>query len=501
MADLPKTDVAEYRREAAAARARLRDDPQRPRYHFLPPGNWMNDPNGLIQWRGRYHLFYQHNPHGPLWGNMHWGHAVSDDLVRWTDLPLALAPTPGSYDQDGVYSGCAVDNGGVPIIIYTGVRGRDQLVCLATGDDELLTWRKWAGNPVIPERPPGLDILQYRDPSVWREGNRWYMVHGAGITGVGGAALLYRSPDLVDWEYLGPIHTGDLHRREPVWTGSMWECPQLFPLGDKHILLVAVWHERALQYAAYTIGAFANGRFTPAREGILDAGLLYAPQTMRDGGGRRVLFGWLREGRGNEAMQAAGWSGVMSLPWILTLRDDGALGVAPAPELESLRGAHREYGALGIDRDADVPLPDVAGDCLELDAEFAPGDAREVGLTVRRTPGGEEETRIVYEPGSGGLVVDRARSSADPAVERAAPAATLALAPGEPLRLRVFLDRSVIEIFANERLALTERIYPTRADSLGVGLFARGGGARLRRLDAWRMGAIWPGDDGRADGV
>ncbi len=153
-------------------RERLRRDPHRPRYHFLPPAHWMNDPNGLIQWRGKYHLFYQHHPYGPLWANMHWGHAVSSDLVHWEHLPIALAPTPGSPDQDGVYSGCAVDNDGVPTIIYSGVRGKDQLVCLATadGDDEnLVTWRKWPGNPVIPERPANLDILQYRDPSVWRE--------------------------------------------------------------------------------------------------------------------------------------------------------------------------------------------------------------------------------------------------------------------------------------------------------------------------------------------
>ena len=359
-----------------------------------------------------------------------------------------------------------------------------------------MTWRKWAGNPVIPERPPGLDILHYRDPSVWREADgSWYMVHGAGITGVGGAALLYRSPDLVDWEYLGPIHVGDLTRREPVWTGSMWECPQLFPLGDKHVLIVAVWHDRTLNYAAYAVGAFDGARFTPEREGILDAGLLYAPQTMLDDQGRRILFGWLREGRGREAMQAAGWSGVMSLPWILTLRADGALGVAPAPELEALRGDPVRHADLALAPGAHATLPDIGGDCLELAAEFERGDAARLGLIVRRSPDGAEQTRIAYEPASGRLVVDRERASLDAATERTPHAATLALADGEPLRLRVFLDRSTIEIFANERLALTSRVYPTRADSLGLGLFAEGGSARLRALAAWPMRGIWPGGE------
>src|ERR687893_1789285 len=108
---------------------RLSQDPHRPRYHFLPPANWMNDPNGLIQWNGEYHLFYQHNPFGPLWGNMHWGHATSSDLVHWTHQPIALAPTPGSPDEDGCYSGCMVVNGGMPTIIYTGLHGHDQYPC------------------------------------------------------------------------------------------------------------------------------------------------------------------------------------------------------------------------------------------------------------------------------------------------------------------------------------------------------------------------------------
>src|SRR5919107_323476 len=115
------------RPEERGPRALLAADVHRPRYHFLPPANWMNDPSGLIHWNGHYHLFYQHNPFGPLWGNMHWGHAMSPDLVHWRHLPLALAPTPGGPDQDGCFSGCAFVAEGVPTVIYTGVRGRHQL--------------------------------------------------------------------------------------------------------------------------------------------------------------------------------------------------------------------------------------------------------------------------------------------------------------------------------------------------------------------------------------
>src|SRR5512143_2626508 len=131
-------------------------DRHRPRFHFLPERNWMNDPNGLIQWKGQYHLFYQYNPNGPFHGTIHWGHAVSGDLVHWAHLPVALAPTPDGPDKDGCWSGCAVDNGGVPTLIYTGVHPQTQ--CLAWSDDDLLTWKKHAGNPVLPAPPPQLAL-------------------------------------------------------------------------------------------------------------------------------------------------------------------------------------------------------------------------------------------------------------------------------------------------------------------------------------------------------
>src|SRR6266487_6704302 len=143
--------------------ATARTDPHRPQYHFLPRANWLNDPNGLIQWGGTYHLFYQYNPNGPFHATIHWGHAASADLVHWRHLPIALAPTPGAADADGCWSGCAVNDGGVPTLIYSGHRNGEQRACLATSADGLLTWQKHPGNPVIPGPPPGLDLVAFRD--------------------------------------------------------------------------------------------------------------------------------------------------------------------------------------------------------------------------------------------------------------------------------------------------------------------------------------------------
>ena len=477
----------------ASVRARLAADPQRPQYHFLPPANWLNDPNGVIHWQGRYHLFYQYNPAGPFHAKIHWGHAASSDLVHWTDLPVALAPTPGGPDADGCWSGCAVVNDGVPTLIYTGFHDQRQLPCLATSDDEMRTWQKYAGNPVITAPPAGLDLIGFRDHSAWKEGDTWYQVIGAGIHGVGGAALLYRSRDLIVWEYLQPLCTGDKTSTAPVWTGSMWECPDFFAAGDKHVLTVSVWDEGRLHYPAYAIGRYAGHRFTPERQGFVDFGrCFYAPQSTTDAQGRRVMWGWLREARNDAAQRAAGWSGVISLPRILSIRPDGALGMAPASELEALRRNHRRWTALRVTPTAAHLLDDVRGDALEIGAEWEPGgDATAYGIRLRCSPDNAEETLVVYDRGARRLLLDRTRSSLSADVLHDTQGGPLELADGEPLQLRIFLDRSVLEVYANGRACLTERVYPTRADSLGLDLFARGGDATLRELNVWEMGSIW----------
>jgi beta-fructofuranosidase len=471
--------------------ALLAADPHRPIYHFLPPGNWLNDPNGLIQWQGAYHLFYQYNPHGPFHGTIHWGHAVSEDLVHWTHLPIALAPTPGGPDEDGCYSGCAVNDDGVPTLVYSAHRHGRERPCIATSTDQLLSWQKHPGNPVSAAPPPDMELVAFRDHAVWRDGDTWYQLIGAGIQGQGGTALLYRSPNLIDWEYLQPIHVGDKRRTEPIWTGSMWECPDLFALDGSHVLLISVWDDHRTLYSAYFAGNYAEHRFTPRTEGIVDPGCFYAPQTMRDDQGRRLMWGWLRENRPGEAQRAAGWSGVMSLPRVLSIAPDGSLGQAPAPELQALRGRHFRLGSLEIAPGSSGLLPPMRGDTLEIVAEIDPGDATEVGVIVRGAPDGSEETQIVYDRTAGRLYVDRARSSLDRSVARDTQGGPLRLGEGEPLRLHVFLDRSVVEVFANGRAAHATRIYPTRDDSLGLDVFARGGSARLRQIDVWEMRSIW----------
>ncbi len=486
-ATLPKTASFQEKRRALA------HDPHRPAYHFLPPANWMNDPNGLIQWQGQFHLFYQYNPNGPFHGTIHWGHAASEDLVHWRDLPIALAPTPGGPDEEGCWSGCAVNDDGVPTLVYTGVS--PQVVCLATGSDELLAWTKPAHNPVIAGPPPELEHRSgghFRDPYVWRADGRYYMVIGSKEEGVGGLILLYRSDDLVNWEYLHPLLRGDVNDSGPFWTGTMWECPNLLDFGDRQALIFSVQATHTdLLYPVYYTGRLQDHRFTPETGNILVHGhCFYAPQVMRADDGRHLMWGWLKEGRSPQRYHEAGWAGVMSAPIELSLRPDNTLGLAPVPELKALRGRGWHYEGVGLNLGSFELLADVQGDCLELAAVFEADEVAGGGLLLRRSPDGEEQTRIVYQPAQKRLVIEREQSSLDDEVDRQPCSLPIDLAPGEHLSLHILLDRSVIEVFANGRACLATRVYPSRSDSVGVGLLARDGRIRLKSLDVWEMKSI-----------
>lgn len=486
---------------AQAQRAKLASDPHRPQFHFLPPANWMNDPNGLIQWKGRYHLFYQYNPGGAFHGDIHWGHAVSDDLVHWQDQPVALRPTPGGLDEGGCWSGCIVNNEGRPTLFYTAVH--PQVVCMATGDDELVRWRRSEANPLI-ERPPADidagDPWHFRDPYVWKEGETWYLIIGTQVIGKGGAILLYRSDDLLSWEYVGPLFAGDRRQHEPFWTATMWECPNLLRLDNRDLLIVSFQdlEARKLLYTGYFSGVYEDHRFESRAQGVLEyGGYSYAPQVMKDERGRHLLFTWLWEGRSEEAQRAAGWAGVMSLPRVLAVDEQGRLCMTPAPELRLLRDRYVAFRDLQVTPDGPHILHDVRGDTLEIEVEFAATTATRFGLAFRRSPDGEEETRLLYDVEQEVMWVDRRRSSAGSDAHRAVPDShrqvermPVAREDGK-LHVQLFLDRSVVEAYVNERAVFSTRIYPSRPDSSGLRLLSEGGATGVSRLDVWRMKSIW----------
>jgi beta-fructofuranosidase len=454
----------------------------------------MNDPNGLIQWKGQYHLFYQYNPYGPIHEHVHWGHAVSSDLVHWTDLPIALTPSPGRADADGCWSGCAIDNQGIPTLLYSGVY--PQVVCLATSDDDLLTWHYYPGNPVIAGPPAELQADaggHFRDPFVWKEGDYWYMLMGSKREGVGGTILLYRSVDLTHWEYLHPLLVGDASTFQPVWTGVIWECPNLLTFGDKRVLLFSAQAaEDKPLYSLYVTGAFQDEQFLPVMQGkLVHGGYFYAPQVLYDDRGRYIMWGWLMEGRSKSLSKEAGWSGVMSLPVIVTPLSGGRLSLEPASELTTLRGKQWHYEGMELSEARNFLHDDSRNDCVEILAEFELGQHCEFGFRLRRSPDGQEQTRLVYQSASQHVSIEREQSSVNAEVDRENCSVVIEADAGELLKLHIFLDRSVLEVFVNGRYYLASRVYPERHDSLGLELFASRGRVKVRSLDIWHLASIW----------
>ncbi|MCE5258331.1 MAG: glycoside hydrolase family 32 protein [Chloroflexi bacterium] len=482
--------VDAYLERVAEARRALASDPQRPRYHFTAPANWLNDPNGLIQWQGIYHMFYQHIPDDPAQGAKWWGHAVSSDLLRWQDRPLALAPSPGTADADGIWSGCCLAHGGRVYALYTGFKvmqtekgyDSDQRPCLAWAqDDSLDTWEKYQGNPLV-SQPAGVRSGDLRDHTAWREGDWWYQGIGSSIAGEHGAVQLYRSRDLRTWEYRGRLAEG-----QAAESGWMWECPSFFALGGRHVLITSpIPFGRAIYFS----GNYEEERFIAQRQGELDTGgCFYAPQTFQADDGRRLMFGWLWEGLPERYAQEAGWAGAMSLPRVLTLDSAGYLCQQPAAEVDTLRGAGWKAEPILLRDTGEYMLP-VRGAQLELNLVIRPTATGKTGVVLRRAADGEERTLVYYDADKRELGIDRTRSSRVPDAARDVRGIALPLEAEEELRLRIYLDNSVLEVFANERAALASRIYP-QAESNGVSLYTEGSRSAVLSVSAWQMQAVW----------
>ena len=467
---------------------KLADDPLRPQYHFLAAHNWMNDPNGPIFFRGRYHMFHQYNPQSAVWGNMHWAHATSFDLIHWKHEPIAISPTANGPDRDGVFSGSAIVDGTTPTVIYTGVAPpssdaaatlRDghhiwrETQCLAVAqDNDLRVWKKLA-DPVIAAPPAGLEVTGFRDPYVWREGDRWMLILGSGIRYQGGAILLYTSPDLRHWTYLHPLVQGAPSGKDsanPVDTGDMWECPDFFPLGDKHVLLISTMGK-----VCWKVGTYAQQRFTPEKEGVVDWGSYYAAKTMLDREGNRILWGWIPETRPDADLIAAGWAGAMSLPRVLSLNLQNELQTEVSLAANLLRSRRTTLtGTTQADRQK-------ALDSLRIQDLAAE-------LHLRLQPKSDAFTfTLKSEDGTPFVAISCANKMNFRELRINNIAVPLAGTSNSPVHLHMFLDGSVLEIFANESAAVTARVYLTPSGPLRLALASD---VEILSLDAWQMGAI-----------
>jgi sucrose-6-phosphate hydrolase SacC (GH32 family) len=455
------------------------DDPHRPICHAQPPRAWTNEPHGLIRWGDQYHLFYQKNANGPYWGHLNWGHMTSPDLLRWTEMPVAVTPGPG-IDQEGCWSGSVIDHDGKLTTVYTGVDGKKACVCVAQSEDGV-NFIKYSANPVIPQQPSESTFLDFRDPFVWREGETYYLLIGAGVRDGGGTAFLYRSKDLVTWEYRKQFLTGDSSN-----SGTFWEMPVFVRIGDLHVLIVCEVPGRA----SYWVGTWKDEKFSPLSSAPQRLELfnhLLSPTPLIDQDGRVVVMGIIADERPPQELWRAGWAHLYSLPRVLSLDDHGHLVQRPHESLKRLRRELDALASFDIEGPAVHAVAGIAETSLHLNATLKRGASGSVSLLLRRSADGREQTEILYDWERGRLTLNRTQSSLNAKVKRDRQEVGYSPLEKDVLRLEVFVDRSVLEVFVDDRAAFATRIYPTSIKSSGLGFASTGTGAKVEDLHVARL--------------
>ncbi len=447
----------------AAARARADADPMRPRYHFHAPSNWMNDPNGTVYHDGWCEVFYQHNPYGDKWDRMHWGHARTRDLIHWEHLPIALAPDAPS-GETGCWSGVCISRGGsAPIILYTSARDRDTgesfAQKIADGDASFIAWRQ-RERPFLTIADVPFPIHgDWRDPFVFRDASHTFMAVAARPLDDTRppAILVFRASDdsLESWKFHGVLF-------DWTETDSLPECPNFIRVGDEWVLLVSPFAP-----VRFFRGAFdpVSGRFTARETGFFDRSpQYYATNTIVDDAGRTIVLAWLRgfpEGRG--------WNGCLALPRQISVAEDGAIERTPVSEIQRLRGARRVVDPAAVAGADPVPITDVEPASIELIIRFA----APAGSAVRVEFFAGERQVIAVECTASELTVDGVAAPVEPP-------------PGRAHEIRLFTDRSVIELYLDRGRDCVTRVVPDlhlcdRATVTGIG------GAEIKHVEYYAM--------------
>ncbi|OLS35895.1 glycoside hydrolase family 32 protein [Bacillus sp. MRMR6] len=484
----------------------------RPQFHFTPESQWMNDPNGMVFYHGEYHLFYQYHPYGTTWGPMHWGHAVSKDLIHWEHLPIGLAP-----DEHGtIFSGSAVvdwndtsgffegKSGLVAIFTHADTYPHSdrprQRQSLAYSKDNGRTWMKYEGNPVLQEE----SITDFRDPKVFwhRETSQWVMVLAAGQV-----IRFYTSKNLVSWEFASEFGEGQGSHK------GVWECPDLFELpvdGDsnqkKWVLIVSIGsHEKYKEGSRtqYFIGDFNGLTFSnhqsPETTLWIDhgrdnyAGVSWSDVPAEDG--RRIYIGWMSNWQYATITPTKEWRSAMTIPRVIELKNtvDGVRLVQnPVRELQGIRGEKSSIENEVV-RPGENLLAGMSSNTFEITATFelgAMGTATEFGFKVCK---GEDEGTIVgYDVENQQLFIDRTHSGeADFHQHFAAKHECQLLIRDHKISLHVLVDRSSVEVFGNNgESVITDLIFP-KEESVQMELYAKNGEVRLQSLELYKMKSVW----------
>lgn len=468
-----ETDEEALVRAEAAVKAAVpaaQSDPSHPIFHVATPAQWMNDPNGPIFYKGYYHLFYQLHPYSDKDGTKYWGHVRSRDLVKWEHLPIALAPS-NDKDEEAIWSGsCTINGLGQPMIFYTSIaQGKSAYdhaeQWAAIGDDDLIRWKKSPANPVLSEALHGdKKIYDWRDPFVFHEGDKTFLVAGGHLAKQGDASVnIYeaQNPELTQWKYRGVCFE--------IPEAPTAECPNFFKLGDQWVLFVSPYGK-----VQYFIGDFdvKTCRFTARTKGLVDSGPnFYAPSTMLLPDGGRIVWGWV-----TGFPSGHGWNGCLSLPRRLSVTPDGMLRQVPAPELVKLRGEPFHLSGLRLEgREHPLTLPRT--NALEILAEVDLGSSKSISFELR--PQANDSRPIAIRCDGQQLTVDGANAPLSSTKDRL-----------KQIQVRIFVDHSVLEVLANETVWFTKRISTLDPNTTLV-MRSEGGEATVKTLQAWPMQTIW----------
>lgn len=452
----------------------------RPAYHFSSPIGWLNDPNGFSEYKGEHHLFFQYHPYGTNWGPMHWGHAKSKDFIKWEYLPAALAPDC-SYDNFGVFSGSAIEIGEEQLLVYTAVeeKGQDggkksirQSQCIAMGNG--IDYKKHEKNPIITAEmlPEGSSLEDFRDPKIWKEDGRYYLVVGSRNVDGSGQIALFSADKTDDWKFERILD------RSENKVGKMWECPDFFNLGDKQVLIISPQEMEAegLEIHAGNNSLFLIGNYEKnfIREKLqsADYGLdFYAPQTMLTEDGRRVMIGWMQSWDNPIYPVNYRWSGMMTIPRELSL-NNGRVCQSPVRELSNYHRHEVIYQDICIG--GETELRGVSGRNLDIKLGIK-GHEYET-FKMRLAADGKYYSELTYNRKEGILTIDRTYSGLrrDAVTGRSMKVDN----DNEELSLRILIDTYSIEIFANDgEQVMTSLIYtPVSAENI---TFASDGKAYL----------------------
>lgn len=428
----------------------IKDAKMRQRYHFMAEEGWINDPNGLIFFNNRYHFFYQYNPYDSFWGAMHWGHAVSSDLVNWEYLPIALAPSEpyDEHDRGGCFSGSAIEHEGKLYLIYTGTTnygdGFIQTQCLAWSEDGV-NFIKYENNPII-KAPEGYEEGNFRDPKVWKHGEYFYLVCGAKKDNLA-KALLYRSKDLKNWEFFNVLaeSRGEL--------GYMWECPDFYPIGNKFVLMFSPMglHERTTVYLVGDLN-YETGKFHYTTSGEIDWGFdFYAPQSFQDNKGRRLIAGWANAWDWMPWWKDWGpsfkenWCGAFGLIREVKLCDDNTLMFVPVEEYNVLRSNEQELKDIAVSGSKyELKAGDGVAFELQMLIDLEKTTCSSFQLLLRCSE--SKQSVITFDLKTSEMTFDRNNSDGwSKGISRS----PLILKNKEFLDIHVFADQSSIEIFTD----------------------------------------------------